>query len=84
MPVTVASLRSTLWLLLAILSVSSAQAWAQAYDGARREEVDGGVHTPVLTKAPELAHFVEAVYPPEAAETKPVVPTPHWDMRQPG
>ncbi|WNG41955.1 TonB family protein [Archangium violaceum] len=43
------------------------QAWAQSYDGARREEVDAGVHTPVLTKAPELLHFVEAVYPPEAA-----------------
>ncbi|QRK04200.1 TonB family protein [Archangium violaceum] len=62
-----APIRSALWLLLAVLSLSSVRAWAQSYDGARREEVDAGVHTPVLTKAPELIHFVEAVYPPEAA-----------------
>jgi TonB family protein len=68
MPATVAPTRSFPWLLLAVLSLSSATAWAQAYEGARREEVDGGVHTPVLTKAPELLHFVEAVYPPEAAK----------------
>jgi TonB family protein len=55
-------------LLLAVLSLSALPAWAQAYDGARREEVDAGVHTPVLTKAPELVHFVEAVYPTEAAQ----------------
>jgi TonB family protein len=67
MPPTVAPIRSALWLLLAVLSLSSAHAWAQAYDGARREEVDAGVHTPVLTKAPELVHFEEAVFPPEAA-----------------
>ncbi|PTL77840.1 TonB family protein [Vitiosangium sp. GDMCC 1.1324] len=67
MPPTVAPIRSVLWLLVVVLSVSSARAWAQAYDGARREEVDAGVHTPVLTKAPELVHFVEAVFPPEAA-----------------
>ena len=65
---TVAPLRSVPWLLLAVLSLSSAHAWAQAYEGARREEVDAGVHTPVLTKAPELIRFVEAVYPPEAAQ----------------
>ncbi|HYO53962.1 TonB family protein [Archangium sp.] len=64
---TVASTRSFPWWLLAVLSLFSAQTWAQAYDGARREEVDAGVHTPVLTKAPELVQFVEAVYPPEAA-----------------
>jgi TonB family protein len=67
MAVTLTSSRSIPWLLLAVLSLSSVRAWAQAYEGARREEVDGGVHTPVLTKAPELVHFVEAVYPPEAA-----------------
>src|SRR4051812_16136847 len=67
MPHTVAPIRSALWLLLAVLSLSSAHAWAQAYDGARREEVDAGVHTPVLTKAPELVHFEEAVVPPGAA-----------------
>jgi TonB family protein len=65
---TVAPIRSVPWLLLAVLSLSSAHAWAQAYEGARREEVDAGVHTPVLTKAPELIRFVEAVYPTEAAQ----------------
>src|SRR5689334_21495596 len=67
MPPTVASNRSVLWLLLAVVSLSSVPAWAQAYEGARREEVDAGVHTPVLTKAPELIQTVEAVYPSEAA-----------------
>lgn len=33
----------------------------------RRQEVDAGVHIPVLTKAPTLVNFVEATYPPEAA-----------------
>ncbi|HSP80788.1 MAG TPA: TonB family protein, partial [Myxococcaceae bacterium] len=61
-------MRSISWLLLVVLSLSATRVSAQAYDGARREEVDGGVHTPVLTKAPELVRFVEAVYPPEAAE----------------
>ncbi len=68
MPAIVASMRSVSWLLFVILSLSATRASAQAYDGARREEVDGGVHTPVLTKAPELVRFVEAVYPSEAAE----------------
>lgn len=40
---------------------------ALSYEGAvRREEVDGGVHVPVLTKPPELVHFEPAVYPEEA------------------
>jgi len=64
----VAPIRSVPWLLLVVLSLSSAHAWAQAYEGARREETDAGVHTPVLTKAPELIRFVEAVYPTEAAQ----------------
>ncbi|OJH34652.1 TonB family protein [Cystobacter ferrugineus] len=54
------------WSLLAVLLLSTT-VQAQAYDGARREEVDAGVHTPVLTKPPELVRSVEAVYPPEAA-----------------
>lgn len=42
---------------------------AMAYEGqVRRQEVDGGVHIPVLTKAPELKEFVNADYPPEAAK----------------
>jgi TonB family protein len=40
---------------------------ALSYEGAvHREEVDGGVHVPVLTKPPELVHFEPAVYPEEA------------------
>lgn len=35
-------------------------------ESVRREEVDAGVHVPVLTKAPELLHFVEAAYPEDA------------------
>ncbi|ATB27794.1 TonB-dependent receptor [Melittangium boletus DSM 14713] len=64
---TVTSLRFAPWSLLAVLLLFASHVRAQAYDGARREEVDAGVHTPVLTKPPELVRFVEAVYPPEAA-----------------
>jgi TonB family protein len=32
----------------------------------RRQEVDAGVHVPVLTRAPELVRFVEANYPESA------------------
>ncbi len=39
---------------------------ASAYEGARREEVDAGVHIPVLTAPPELLEFIQAEYPPEA------------------
>src|SRR5262245_46932681 len=40
---------------------------AQSYEGAvHREEVDGGVHVPVLTTAPALVTYVEATYPEEA------------------
>ena len=63
----VVSTRSAPRLLLAVLLLSSSSLWAQGYEGARREEVDAGVHTPVLTKAPELLRTVEAAYPPEAA-----------------
>ena len=63
----VAPFRTAPWSLLAVLLLSAPHVWAQAYEGARREEVDAGVHTPVLTKPPELVRFVEAVYPPEAA-----------------
>ena len=39
-------------------------------------------HQVLITQVLEGQYKV--VYPPEAAETKPVAPTPHWDMRQPG
>lgn len=39
---------------------------AAAYEGATRQEVDAGVHVPVLTKPPALIQFVEATYPVEA------------------
>src|SRR4051812_36174695 len=40
---------------------------AVAYEGAVNvHEVDAGVHTPVLTKAPTLTRFVEAAYPAQA------------------
>ncbi len=39
---------------------------AQAYEGATRQEIDGGVHVPTLTKPPELVTFVEAKYPEDA------------------
>lgn len=37
-----------------------------AYEGAARREIDGGVHVPVLTKAPVLVNFAQAEYPTEA------------------
>ena len=40
---------------------------ANAYENARRQEVDAGVHVPVLTKAPTLVKLENAKYP-EAAE----------------
>src|SRR5690348_7734707 len=52
------------WLALLALTLST-PALAQ-YEGAKRFEIDGRVHVPVLTRAPALAHFVEAQYPPEA------------------
>lgn len=39
---------------------------ARAEEVVRRQEVDAGMHIPVLTKAPELTRFVDAVYPEEA------------------
>ncbi len=42
-------------------------AWGYEGVGLRRE-VDGGVHVPVLTRAPELTHFVEATLPPDVPE----------------
>ena len=32
----------------------------------RRQEIDAGIHIPVLTKAPTLVTFIEAQYPAEA------------------
>ena len=49
--------------LVVLLSCAS----ASAYENARRTEVDGGVHVPVLTKAPTLVTLERAKYP-EAAE----------------
>ena len=52
--------------LTALLLLAAAlPAWA--YDPVNRQEVDAGVHVPVLTKAPELLEFVQADYPPDAA-----------------
>lgn len=48
---------------LAIVSPQPAHAFEET---VRRQEVDAGVHVPVLTKAPELVTFVEAQYPDEA------------------
>ncbi len=51
--------------LLVLLALFLSPA-ALAYEGAKRTEVDGGVHVPVLTKEPTLRDFVKAAYPPEA------------------
>ncbi len=50
-------------LLLAVLAPAAASAFDEA---VRRDEVDAGVHVPVLTRPPELLHFVQAGFPPEA------------------
>jgi TonB family protein len=52
--------------LLALLGLFLSSAALAQYEGAKRLEVDGGVHIPVLTKEPSVAHFVQADYPPEA------------------
>ncbi|MBL8934338.1 MAG: TonB family protein [Archangium sp.] len=39
---------------------------ANAYENARRQEVDAGVHVPVLTKAPTLVKLENAKYPATA------------------
>lgn len=54
---------TTFALLLLGLTTSAAQAQVE---GARREELDGGFHQPVLTQPPELLEFVQAAYPPAA------------------
>jgi TonB family protein len=54
-------------LLLLLPLLLPALAAAQV-EGARREEVDAGVHVPVLTKAPELLEFVQAPWPEGAAD----------------
>jgi TonB family protein len=41
---------------------------AAAEEAVRRVEVDGGVHIPVLTRAPELTQFVQADYPAGAMD----------------
>ncbi len=50
---------------VALAMLLSSAALAQ-YDGAKRLEIDGGVHIPVLTKEPTLVTFIQADYPPEA------------------
>ncbi|MBX5481447.1 MAG: TonB-dependent receptor [Myxococcaceae bacterium] len=49
-----------------VLCAAPLPTWA--YEGAVRhdEPADAGIHVPVLTRAPELLHFVDAVYPEEA------------------
>src|SRR5436190_1276166 len=55
------------WVALALAAAVGLSPAAHAYEGAlHREEVDGGIHTPVLTEAPTLLKFVEARYPPDA------------------
>ncbi len=49
--------------LAALLAALPALAFEET---VRRQEVDAGVHIPVLTKAPAVVSFVEATYPPEA------------------
>ena len=51
-------------LALGLLVLSTA---AHSYEGkSQRQEIDGGVHVPQLTRAPTLQNFVQAEYPPEA------------------
>ncbi|MBK7860678.1 MAG: TonB family protein [Archangiaceae bacterium] len=54
-----------MWRALPLVLISWA---AAAYEGARVEVKDAGVHVPVLTKAPALLEFVQADYPPEATD----------------
>jgi TonB family protein len=51
--------------LLALLGFISTTAFGE-YEGAKRVELDAGVHIPVLTRAPELQNFVSAEYPAQA------------------
>ncbi len=62
MPGTLAFAPVRPW-FIALVAMSSA---AGAEEVVRRVEVDGGVHVPVLTRAPSLQKFVQAAYPPGA------------------
>jgi TonB family protein len=62
-PTPRASLNSVSRFLLLTLVSLPAFAFEET---VRRQEVDAGVHIPVLTKAPTLVTFVEAQYPAEA------------------
>lgn len=58
---------STAWTVL-LVGLVGAPAPASAFEEVvRREQLDAGVHVPVLTRAPTLVEFVPAAYPPEAA-----------------
>ncbi|MBI3181561.1 MAG: TonB family protein [Myxococcales bacterium] len=58
---TLAQLRRAL--LLSVLAAAPAHAFEET---VRREEVDAGVHVPVLTRAPELLGDARAEYPKDA------------------
>lgn len=55
-----------MWKRIPLVVVVLLAAVAGAEESVRRTEIDGGVHVPVLTKAPVLTGFVEAAYPPAA------------------
>ncbi len=57
-------MRSPRRVLLLVALLGSVPAFA--YEGANRQEVDAGIHVPVLTAPPELLEFVQADYPPGA------------------
>jgi TonB family protein len=52
--------------LLLLLAAPWGAARGQAYEGARREQADAGVHQPVMTKPPQLLEEAQAEYPPQA------------------
>lgn len=54
-----------LFAIVILAFASNAKAFEEA---VRRTEVDGGIHVPVVTKAPSLLSSVKAVYPSEALD----------------
>ena len=52
--------------LLVLLCLFLGTAARAQYEGARRVEVDAGVHVPVMTREPTVSTFVQATYPPRA------------------
>jgi TonB family protein len=52
--------------LLALFGLLLSTSALAQYEGAKRLEIDGGVHIPVLTREPTVAAFVQAEYPAQA------------------